>query len=36
MDMGDADGARAMLDEVLREGTQMQRDVAQRLSDSLS
>ncbi|HUH56196.1 MAG TPA: FimV/HubP family polar landmark protein [Rhodanobacter sp.] len=35
MDMGDADGARAMLDEVLREGTQMQRDVAQRLSDSL-
>jgi pilus assembly protein FimV len=36
MDMGDADGARAMLDEVLREGTQMRRDVAQRLSDSLS
>jgi pilus assembly protein FimV len=35
MDMGDADGARAMLEEVLREGTQMQRDVAQRLSDSL-
>jgi pilus assembly protein FimV len=35
MDMGDADGARAMLDEVLREGTQMQRDVAQRLADSL-
>jgi len=35
MDMGDADGARAMLEEVLREGTQMQRDVAQRLADSL-
>lgn len=35
MDMGDVDGARAMLDEVLREGTQMQRDVAQRLADSL-
>ncbi|MGN2254773.1 FimV/HubP family polar landmark protein [Frateuria sp. GZRe12] len=36
MDMGDADGARAMLEEVMNEGTQMQRDAAQRLLDSLS
>ncbi|MGN2249836.1 FimV/HubP family polar landmark protein [Frateuria sp. GZRe14] len=36
MDMGDADGARAMLEEVMNEGTQMQRDAAQRLIDSLS
>lgn len=35
LDMGDADGARAMLDEVLKEGSQMQRDVAQRLSEHL-
>ena len=35
MDMGDADGARAMLEEVMNEGTQMQRDAAQRLIDSL-
>jgi pilus assembly protein FimV len=35
MDMGDADGARAMLEEVLNEGSQMQRDAAQRLIDSL-
>jgi pilus assembly protein FimV len=35
MDMGDADGARAMLDEVLNEGTQMQKDAAQRLIESL-
>jgi pilus assembly protein FimV len=35
MDMGDADGARAMLEEVMNEGSQMQRDAAQRLIDSL-
>lgn len=28
LDMGDDEGARAMLDEVLREGSQMQKDVA--------
>jgi pilus assembly protein FimV len=31
LDMGDPDGARAMLDEVLQEGTQMQKDVAKTL-----
>lgn len=31
LDMGDPDGARAMLEEVLHEGTQMQKDVAQTL-----
>lgn len=36
MDMGDADGARAMLEEVLNEGSQMQRDAARRLLDSLA
>ena len=36
MDMGDADGARAMLEEVLNEGSQIQRDAAQRLLDSLA
>ena len=36
MDMGDADGARAMLEEVMNEGSQMQRDAAQRLLDSLA
>ena len=36
MDMGDADGARAMLEEVMSEGSQMQRDAAQRLLDSLA
>jgi pilus assembly protein FimV len=36
MDMGDADGARAMLEEVLTEGSQIQRDAAQRLIDSLA
>ncbi|MEO9077963.1 MAG: FimV/HubP family polar landmark protein [Rhodanobacter sp.] len=36
LDMGDADGARAMLDEVLREGSQMQRDTAQRLLDGVA
>jgi len=35
LDMGDPDGARAMLEEVLKEGSQMQRDVAQRLLDGL-
>jgi pilus assembly protein FimV len=33
--MGDAEGARAMLGEVAKEGSQMQRDVAKRLLDSL-
>jgi pilus assembly protein FimV len=36
MDMGDADGARAMLEEVMNEGSQIQRDAAQRLLDSLA
>jgi len=36
LDMGDADGARAMLGEVLKEGSQMQRDTARRLLDGLS
>jgi pilus assembly protein FimV len=31
LDMGDADGARAMLDEVAAEGTQMQQDVARKM-----
>ena len=31
LDMGDPDGARAMLEEVLQEGTQMQKDVAKTL-----
>jgi len=31
LDMGDADGARAMLDEVVAEGTQMQQDVARKM-----
>jgi pilus assembly protein FimV len=31
LDMGDPDGARAMLEEVMHEGTQMQKDVAQTL-----
>jgi pilus assembly protein FimV len=35
LDMGDADGARAMLGEVMKEGSQMQRDVAKRLLDDL-
>ena len=35
VDMGDADGARAMLGEVIKEGSQMQRDVAKRLLESL-
>jgi len=36
LDMGDADGARAMLGEVLKEGSQMQRDTARRLLDGLN
>ena len=36
LDMGDADGARAMLGEVLKEGSQMQRDTARKLLDGLS
>ncbi|GLQ94117.1 FimV/HubP family polar landmark protein [Dyella acidisoli] len=36
LDMGDPDGARAMLEEVLHEGTQMQRDVAKQLIDKIS
>lgn len=35
LDMGDPDGARAMLDEVLEEGSQMQKDIARKLLDSL-
>ncbi|MFC5525570.1 FimV/HubP family polar landmark protein [Rhodanobacter ginsengisoli] len=36
VDMGDTDGARAMLGEVIKEGSQMQRDTAKRLLESLS
>lgn len=36
VDMGDNDGARAMLQEVLTEGTSVQRDEARRLTDGLS
>lgn len=35
LDMGDADGARAMLEEVLAEGSQPQRDTARRLLDGI-
>ncbi|HET6554435.1 MAG TPA: FimV/HubP family polar landmark protein [Dyella sp.] len=35
LDMGDPDGAQAMLEEVMHEGTQMQKDVAKRLLDSI-
>ena len=35
LDMGDPEGARAMLEEVIHEGSQMQRDVAKRLLDDL-
>ncbi|MHA6203086.1 FimV/HubP family polar landmark protein [Dyella soli] len=35
LDMGDPDGAHAMLEEVMHEGTQMQKDVAKRLLDSI-
>ncbi len=36
LDMGDPDGARAMLGEVMKEGTQMQQDVARKLLESLN
>jgi pilus assembly protein FimV len=36
LDMGDPDGARAMLDEVMQEGSQMQKDVARGLLDKLA
>lgn len=36
LDMGDAEGARGMLEEVLTEGTQAQRDEAQGLIDGIS
>ncbi|HEY0198510.1 MAG TPA: FimV/HubP family polar landmark protein [Rhodanobacter sp.] len=36
LDMGDAEGARAMLGEALKEGSQMQQDVARRLLESLN
>lgn len=35
MDMGDADGARAMLEEVQQEGNQMQRDAARHLLENI-
>lgn len=35
LDMGDPDGAHAMLEEVMHEGTQMQKDVAKRLLESI-
>ncbi|MDR3446205.1 FimV/HubP family polar landmark protein [Dyella sp.] len=35
LDMGDPDGAQAMLEEVIHEGTQMQKDVAKRLLESI-
>jgi pilus assembly protein FimV len=36
LDMGDAEGARAMLDEVIAEGTQMQKDVAKRMLENMT
>jgi pilus assembly protein FimV len=36
IDMGDPDGARAMLDEAVNEGSQMQKDTAQKLLDELA
>jgi len=36
LDMGDPDGARAMLEEVMQEGTQMQQDVAKGLLEKLA
>jgi pilus assembly protein FimV len=36
LDMGDPDGARAMLEEVIHEGSQMQRDVARELLEKIS
>jgi len=35
LDMGDPDGAQAMLEEVMHEGTQMQKDVAKRLLETI-
>lgn len=35
LDMGDPDGARAMLEEVLHEGSQMQQDVAKQLMEKI-
>jgi len=35
LDMGDAEGARLMLDEVMAEGTQMQKDTAKRILDDI-
>ena len=35
LDMGDAEGARLMLEEVLAEGSQMQRDTARRILDDI-
>lgn len=35
LDMGDPDGAQAMLEEVMHEGSQMQKDVAKRLLESI-
>ena len=35
LDMGDAEGARLMLDEVMSEGTQMQRDTAKRILNDI-
>jgi pilus assembly protein FimV len=35
LDMGDAEGARMMLDEVIAEGTQMQKDTAKRILDDI-
>ena len=36
LDMGDPDGARAMLEEVLHEGSQMQKEVAKQLMDKIN
>jgi pilus assembly protein FimV len=36
LDMGDAEGARLMLDEVISEGTQMQKDTARRILDGIA
>jgi pilus assembly protein FimV len=35
LDMGDPDGARSMLEEALKEGSQSQRDIAKRMLDDL-
>lgn len=35
LDMGDAEGARLMLDEVMSEGTQMQKDTAKRILNDI-